>query len=298
MNRSLPHSKPFTGMTHLAILVCCIGLSGPVSAETPQAEIDTFFTELSVQFDRIAANRAVKIRRPAANDAFFLRMLKRHQAVHSFVRTDKKGVRRTEMVRIKGSDHTKSSLKSEPWFSTIAEGAKAFHSLEKDTSNGRYYLIWSRPILLSNKAFAGVVMMKIDLWDCFHRISETTETPFMVRLKKTSFFSHKWKNEYRYESIPLEVPGVKDMTLLMQKSGNSAAVAAAADQDSSNPKSTMVKKESADADSSSFLGQGISVKTVVIAGGIGVFIIAIILVAMLLSWIRHKRIVKAIDEEF
>jgi hypothetical protein len=298
INSSIHPSNPFAGMVRL-VIASCIVFSATVSADSLQAGIDTFFIRLSGEFDRIAANPAVKKRRPAIIDAYFLRQLKRHQVVRSITRTDAKGVRVTEMVRIKGANHEKQSMKKEQWFAEIVKGAREYHTLERDT--GRYYLIWSKPVVAAGaaKKIAGVVMMKIDLWDCFQELSNSAETPFLVFLKKTRFYDHKWKKTYEYDEVPLSVPGANEMTLRVQKIVAAAVPAPDSNLAVAKPESTKIDSTPAQAGSTKPDVKTILLKykkIVIVAGIVGVLFLGM-LVVLLVSWIKNKMVIRAINRE-
>jgi hypothetical protein len=298
MNSSIHPSNPFAGMVRL-VIASCIVFSATVSADSLQANIDTFFIRLSGDFDHIAANPAVKKKRPAVIDPYFFRQLKRHQVIRSITKTDAKGVLVTEMVRMKDANHEKQNMKQEQWFADIVKGAQEYHALDKDT--GRYYLIWSKPVVASGaaKTIAGVVMMKIDLWDCFQELSKSTETPFLVFLKKTRFYDHKWKKTYEYDEVSLSVPGAEGMTLRTQK-----IVAAPAPAPDSNPvvakpesikiDSTPVQAGSTKPDLKTILQKHKKIVTVV--GVVGILFLGM-LVVLLVSWIKNRMVIHAINRE-
>jgi hypothetical protein len=297
MNRSIHPTNPLTRMVRL-VVVSCIVFSATVSADTLQAGIDTFFIRLSGEFDRIAANPVVKKNRPAVIDPYFLRQLKRHQVIRSITKTDAKGILVTELVRMKDANHEKENLKKEQWFAEIVKGAQEYHAMDKDT--GRYYLIWSKPVVAAGaaKTIMGVVMMKIDLWDCFQELSQSTETPFLVFLKKTRFYDHKWKKTYAYDEVPLSVPGAEAMTLRTQK--NVATPAPASDSNLAVAKLEPTKVDSTPIQAGPTKS---SVKTilqkhkkiVIVAGIAGILILGMILF-MLVSWIKNKMVIHAINK--
>jgi hypothetical protein len=294
MNSSIHPSNPFAGMVRM-VVASCIVFSAAVSADSLQAGIDSFFIRLSADFDKIAVNPVVKKRQPGVIDPYFLRQLKRHQVVRSIVRTDAKGVSVTEMVRMKGANHENENYKKEQWFTEIVKGAQEYHALEKDT--GRYYLIWSKPVVsVKAKTIVGVIMMKVDLWDCFQEISNSTETPFLVFLNKTRFYDHKWKKTYDYDEVPLSIPGANDMTLRMK------TIVAAPTPPDTIP--AVVKPEMAKIDSAPAPAGSTSLKTTLlknkkilaVAGIAGIVFLGVLLF-LLVSWIRNQMVIRSIDKE-
>jgi hypothetical protein len=286
---SLPVSRR---LIQLSIAACILSAANASADDTLQAGIDSFFVQLSGMFDRIASNPAVKKKRRATVDGYFLSQLKRHQVIRSLTKTDTKGVCRTEMVRISGANHQKQDFKKEQWFKAIARGESEYHTTVKDT--GRYYLVWSKPIMTSSSAnpkMIGVIMMKIDLWDCFQEISQSTDKPFLVYLRKMRFYDHKWKKSYAFTDQSLAVPGVSAMTLRMQK--ETAPVPApdttpviaqpAAEKPDSTPVVAAKKKLAVNAKIGILIG---------IAGAA----LLLIFIALFIHWIKNKMVIRAINK--
>jgi hypothetical protein len=273
-------------MIRLAV-VACILFTVSASADTLQAGIDTFFVQLSGTFDRIASNPAVKKKQVSVVDHFFQSQLKRHQVIRSITKSDAKGVCRTELIRMKDPSHEKQNFKKEQWFTNIAKGEQEYQTIVKDT--GRYYLVWSRPITTGKAAtpqVIGVIMMKIDLWDCFQEFSQTTDKPFLVYLKKLRFFDHKWKKNYPYTELPLIVPGAGAMTLYVQKEmapDTSQAIAQPVTEKTDSTPVVAVKKKSVNA------------KIGILIGVTGAAVL-LVLIALLISWIKNRLVIRAINK--
>lgn len=277
-----------------AAAVCCLSAFSAV-ANPLEAKIDTFFTGLSTEFDRIAADPAVRKGSVGPIDKLFLRELKRHQVIHAFARTSAKGRNLTELARMKQPDHSKNSLKAEPWYAEIAKGAPEFSAMDRDT--GRYYLVWSKPVAAGSKkasAFGGVVMMKIDLWDCFQKISQSVETPFLVRLNKKTLYSHKWKNDEYGIEAPLSIKGVPKITLQVSE----GAAPAKTVQPQAQPAAPAIDSAKLRADSMAAAKKKASAaraKKIGVAGAIAAGLILLILIISFISWIRNKMLIRSIN---
>jgi hypothetical protein len=286
MHQPLYSSLSLLRMIQLAV-VSCILITVSASADTLQAGIDTFFVQLSGTFDRIASNPAIKKKQLSVVDRYFQSQLKRHQVIRSITKSDAKGVCRTELVRMKDPDHEKQNFKKERWFTDITKGEQEYQTIEKDT--GRYYLVWSRPITTGETAtprIIGVIMMKIDLWDCFQEISQTTDKPFLVYLKKLRFYDHKWKKDYPYTEHPLTVPGAGAMTLRVQKEmapDTSQAIAQPVLEKTDSTPVVAVKKKPVNAKLGILIG---------VAGAA----VLLVLIALLISWIKNRLVIRAINK--
>ena len=128
MHHSLFSSPALVRMIRTAVASCVLFTVGVSADDTLQAGIDSFFVELYGTFDRIASNNAVKMKRLSVVDRYFLSQLKRHQVIRSITKADVRGICRTEMVRMRGSNHEKQNFKSERWFTHIAKGEQEYQT--------------------------------------------------------------------------------------------------------------------------------------------------------------------------
>ncbi|HEX7511011.1 MAG TPA: hypothetical protein VF335_06905, partial [Chitinivibrionales bacterium] len=96
-----------------------------------------------------------------------------------------------------------------------------FSGLIKLEETGRYYLLWAAPVIGKDKKgkdiVDGAVALKIDLWDCFHKYANNTETPFLVRMGKLHLYSNKWKDSIAYKEDALSIAGVKKISVRYPK---------------------------------------------------------------------------------
>jgi len=177
--------------------------------------INGYFTRLKETFAAAAQNPAVQKTRIADVDRYFVAVLKKNQVFHSLLKTNSKGIIISEAIRGKAPSHDYRNIANQQWYQFIARAMKDYHGFLEE--GGRYYLFWAAPVIMTSGAgkqrFNGVIAVKIDLWDCFHRISGSIEKPFLVRLNDKSLYSHKWKKELASTQEPLDIPGVSRISL-------------------------------------------------------------------------------------
>jgi hypothetical protein len=175
--------------------------------------IDRYFADLSREFDKIAANPHLRTARPRVIDSYFLGHLKRRQPLFSLTKITAKGLIACETVRgTVPPRRTKKSVAKQDWFPAMVKSPAPLYKLTED--NGRFYLVWTKPLLGPHNRFAGAVIAKIDLWDCFHSVSQQTSIPFLIRLNGKSLFSEKWKTTASYTEDALSVLGVETISVL------------------------------------------------------------------------------------
>ena len=289
------------------LIFLMIGCS-PVFATTdlPTISIDTYFSVLKSDFKACAASSLVKSRQAKHINTYFIKTLKKHQPLFSLSMTTSKGRMLSEIVRGEKPVRTKKDVSKQFWFVQVRKSLKEYDGLVKE-DNGRYYLLWSIPIL--HKAvkgvpkFDGVVVAKIDLWDCFQKIAETTKKPFCVRLNDMTLYTHLWENQRIYLEDSLLVPGVETISVRYQKSGVSAV--ASQEPESS---SVMSRKDSSQKTLASIKGfdknnpkpaePKVSKTNVPIVIGliILIIIITVILIVQLIGKIKHLVLMRSIDK--
>jgi hypothetical protein len=212
--------RPIT--TSLLHSICVIAtatacLYAQSSTPSPlKTEIETFFSELKTTFDKSAASPSVKGTNLSKTERYFVSVLKGNQPFYSLMKTNSKGVMITEVIRGQSPEREFRNIKNQRWFYTISKSLSDYNTYIKD-KNGRYYLLWAKPILKNNNRFVGAIVVKVDLWDSFYKISSDRERPFLIKLSKRSLFSHKWKNAVPYDQEPLEIPGAKNIQVRYPK---------------------------------------------------------------------------------
>jgi hypothetical protein len=184
--------------------------------------IDSVFIALQQNFDEIMASPIIKSKTAASVNGFFFKALKNHQPYYSLTRVNTKGLVINEMIRLVEKPDTKpKDLSKLVWVRNTITLRKAYSGMVKLAETGRYYLVWAAPIIGKDKngkeTVEGAVSLKIDLWDCFHKYSNTTETPFLVRMDKLKLYSSNWKNDIRYREELLTVPGIKKISVRYPK---------------------------------------------------------------------------------
>jgi hypothetical protein len=177
---------------------------------------NAYFAVLKKDFDKLAANKALKNPRTGPINVLFVASLKKHLPISYLARANTKGIIINEVARgekPKKKVHRKTG--NAEWYSFAVKNKKAFSGISEE--NGRYYLTWSKPLPGAKKRSAGVVVEKIDLSDCFQMLSKETTAPYLVRLEQKSLYSYKWKNDSSYLEEPMTIPGIEKITILTEK---------------------------------------------------------------------------------
>jgi hypothetical protein len=194
--------------------------SKPAQASPSEMKLgmDSVFIAIQQNFDEIMASPILKSKTAASVNGFFFKALKDHQPYYSLTRVNTKGLVINEMIRLVEKPDTKpQDLSKLAWVRNTITLHKAYSGMVKLGETGRYYLVWAAPIIGKDKngkeTVEGAVSLKIDLWDCFHKYSNTTETPFLVRMNKLTLYSSKWKNDIRYKEELLSVAGIKKISV-------------------------------------------------------------------------------------
>ncbi len=182
------------------------------SATTVKQDLDTYFTKIDETLTAIQKSSAIKSTNLRLAENLFVRELKRNQPFYAFYRANSKGKIVSEVVRMKPAERTGTIVENELWFKAVKKNNEDFYTVFKDVERGRYYLIWSKPIL-KKEQFKGVVCLKVDLWDCFYDYSNGIYFPILVKLGKKTLFSHKWNNAISSTEEDLVIPGIKNISV-------------------------------------------------------------------------------------
>ena len=284
----------------MAFLV--LGLLLPVSADSLQVEFERFFGTLEESFTTIANSRVLKKTRLYSMDRFFVSSLRKHQTIYSFIRTNSKGVVISEVIRGQTPERKFRKVRDQRWFRFVQRNQEDYHTLIKIKETGRYYLLWCKPVIKGDKYFVGAVAVKIDLWDCIHKVASNLDEPFLVLLGKKSLYSYRWNDIKTYDKIPLKIPGVKNITLLVQKEKTAEPVvekpkpettAVAAAETKEKPQPAAVKEEKP-AKKKSFTSSRLF--KISLLFGIIIVIILIIVAVSYISRLRQRTLWQKIDE--
>jgi hypothetical protein len=183
-----------------------------LSATTVKQDLDTYFAKIDETLTMIQKSSAIKSTDLRLAEGLLFRELKKNQPFYAFYRANSKGKIVSEVIRSKPVERTGTIVENEQWFKVVKKNNEDFYTLFKDEDRGRYYLIWSKPIL-KKEQFKGVVCLKIDLWDCFYDYSNGIYFPILVKLGKKTLFSHKWNDQIRSTEESLVVPGIKNISV-------------------------------------------------------------------------------------
>jgi hypothetical protein len=212
--------KCFGSAVTAAALVLVIPWGG--TADTlMQVEFDSYFADLQQRITTIASSSVIKKSALSPVDAYFVAQLKKTQPIYSLIRTNSKGVIINEVVRGQKPSRDYRSIATQPWFKAFNSSYDPYFGFVKE-ENGRYYMFWAQAIVTRDNRFRGAVAAKIDLWDCFHKLSSEIERPFLVRLGTLSLYSHKWEKGHQNQDYELTIPGIQKITLRMFMSETAA----------------------------------------------------------------------------
>jgi hypothetical protein len=184
--------------------------------------LDSLFIKIQQDLDEVVASSIVKNKAVAPVNAYFLKVLKGNQPFYSLARVNAKGVLINEVVRLVEKTDVKSQdLSKEAWVKSTIKKHTPYWGRIKLEETGRYYLVWAAPVIEKDKKGAetveGAVALKIDMWDCFHKFANTSETPFLVRMDKLGLYSNKWKDGVKYREEALSVAGIKKISVRYPK---------------------------------------------------------------------------------
>jgi hypothetical protein len=201
--------------------------------KTVDQDLDTLFAKIKTDFDKMAASPVLKSPKLKPVNALFWKSLKAHQPWHSLLRTDKKGAVINEVIRIEGESKEKRSVATEAWFAQVSKTMKEHLNITKMEKTGRYYLVWTEPVVAKVKGtetFQGAVVAQIDLWDCFDRFSDKATSPFKIHiLDRVVLYEHLWKDTIKYAEKHLIVPGLDKISVRYPRIATEAASMHAAD---------------------------------------------------------------------
>ncbi len=175
-------------------------------------DMNKYYEKMDESFSRLAKSSAFKSTSLAGAEKLFVKELKKNRAYYILSRTNSKGKVISEAVRGKKVERPNTDVEREKWFQTVKKTKEPYYSLTRDDDRGRYYLIWSKPVIKNNN-FVGAVTAKIDLWDSFYEFSNSVYYPFLVRLNSLSLFSHKWNTDFSFKEERLVIPGINRISV-------------------------------------------------------------------------------------
>ncbi len=275
----------------------------PLTAnQASKEDIENYFSELQNTFTLIAGASSVKSTSLSRTERYFVAILKKNQTLYSLIKTNSKGVIISEVIRGQTPERDYRNVADQPWFRTVLKKREDHYGFVKEET-GRYYLFWGKPVFKGANRFVGAVAVKIDLWDCFHKISADVKKPFLVRLGNKSLYSHKWKKKSPYNDDLLNIPGVRKISLRLEKIGSQKVASDTAAF--SIAQDTAVKKqpvEKIDTNAKKSL-KGFSLKKmgtfqkIVVIAMIIAFLVLLFYLTKLITIIKDRRLRKKIEKE-
>lgn len=294
------------------LLIAFVAGTIPVFAATDSLapSMDKYFSVLNRDFTECSVSKTVKSKKIKPIYTYFVKTLKKHQPLFSLLIADAKGKVLCEAVRGEKTLQSKKDVSKQIWYLQVRKSLKDYEGLVKE-DNGRYYLYWSVPVLRKavkkTMNFDGVVVAKIDLWDCFHKIAEATKEPFYIRLNDITLYTHLWENQKIFIEEALTVPGAEKISVRHQKPGVSAV------QASTGPENApaLTRKDTSQKIPASIQGAGKSAdsakpavgkasktnSSIVIGLIVLIIIITVILLVQLIAKIRHLALMRSIDNQ-
>jgi len=295
-----------TGLFNRSIVVAGIAVAAFCLAASAQSEIpdeaaatqpaalnesvDIYFAELKNDFDLVVAAPALRKTKLVYTDRHFVSILKKHQTFYSLIRTNSKGVVINEVIRGATPVRDYRKIANQFWYNHVAKTHEEYQGFLKEET-GRYYLFWAKPILFTTpngtKKFFGAVAAKIDLWDCFHKISTDVDKPFLARVEGISLYAHKWKNVTEFDEAGVTIPGAQKTFIRFEKTAppqeNLAIAQTPPPPEPAAPAKRMTVLEKVD-------------RRAIIAVAVAVGLIIIILVVRLIMQINHIMLMRRIDK--
>jgi hypothetical protein len=285
------HGARFPAAAAFAVLFCL-----RLGAQDLKTDFENYFVEIKDVFNNIATSSSIKKTRLSSIDRYFVGILKRNQVFYSLIKTNSKGIIISEVIRGETPARDYRNIASQQWYRYIVRTGNDYHGFLEE--KGRYYLFWAKPIILTarsgKKNFSGAVAVKIDLWDCFHKLSVNKEQPFLVRLNRKSLYSHKWQPEFQAQEENLDIAGIDRISVLSEPR---AAVPESIDSVALGLKAPDVAAEAGTDEAQFPVSFDIKSYMPIIVAAVVLFVILVLAVIRLLIWVRYKRLENKIDKE-
>jgi hypothetical protein len=217
-------------MVARAALLFLAVLSGPLVLAAQPASVpdmaEEYFQNLRNAFEKTAGANALKSRRWRTRGNYFTGVMRRYPTFHTFVLTNTRGRVITHVVRGSVPRKTNKAITRGNWYSFLKNARKARAGIWFEKDNGRYYLVWGKPVTAGRKGqrFMGAVAAKIDLWDSFHKFAKRVEQPFLSMINGKVLYSHEWTMK-AYKAYAIKILGIKKAAILVHKAGAAAAAA-------------------------------------------------------------------------
>lgn len=197
-------------------------------ADSLHARAEDYFARLYKRFEKTVDSKYAKGTNRRSLDQHFVWVMRRFPTMHAFVKTNSKGKLINKVMFGRVPKSVVEDIPDDTWYSHLKTNQKERKKIWFDRESGRYYLVWSKPVEKGpNNAFVGVVAVKIDLWDTFHRFAKSTHLPFLAFVNGTALYAHDWERSQEYTAAAFDIPGARKASLRWV--GTEAAVASAED---------------------------------------------------------------------
>jgi hypothetical protein len=288
--------KKFQGILTISLILL---VAAPAFSASTKDAANDYFATLKKDLDKLAASPALKNQRTKGINGLFVASLKKHQPVAYLARVSAKGIIVNEVIRGEvPKKKVNTKVGDAEWYSSVVKSQKPYTGFTEE--NGRYYLVWSDAVI-SKKRLSFVIVSKVDIWDCFHKLANETPEPFLVRIGQKSLYSNKWKNESAYAEDQLDVPGVENVSILSEKPSNAArtaeTLATSVHRDTSAAVSTQAaspaQPNAATIAKSSLLAKHRTL--VIIIAVIGILLL-VLLIFRFYVWLNHHFLMRSINK--
>ncbi len=200
---------------------------GFAQGDSLHTRAEKYFARLMKRFDKTVDSKYAKGTNRSSLDQHFVWVMRRYPTMHAFVKTNSKGKLINKVMFGRVPKSVVEDIPDNTWYSHLKKNQKERKKIWFDRESGRYYLVWSKPVLKGSRdAFVGVVAVKIDLWDTFHKFSKTTDLPFLAFVNGTALYSHDWERPDEYTAAAFDIPGARTASLRWVGTETAAVTAA------------------------------------------------------------------------
>jgi len=227
-----------------ACIALCACLFPASAAESMTRTIEMYFADLKADVaDAVHRSTVAGGRQSRDINAGFKQLVKQHQPLTALLKTNSSGIVVNRYIRNTKMTKKKLSVAKQPWFMRPQKSLREYDCLMKD-ENGRYYLYWSIPLVRMQRGarhFDGVIVAKVDVWDCFHKVASKSTEAFLIRLNTTSLYGHLWENKKIFVEDPLSIAGIDKISVRYQNSGVTAIASTPEKQTTPSPPSAIAE---------------------------------------------------------
>ncbi len=207
------------------------GMAQPVVSEDavrPSSLVEEHFVALDSGFREVASARVLGSVELLSTDRHFSKALDEYLGVHSFFRTNSKGVVINEVIRGQRPERVYRSIAKQQWYRSLRSARESYRGATVDR-HGDTYLLWAEPIVVSTGGgatrYGGAVGAKVSLKGCILDIAERSAAPFELWVDGRPFYSHRWTDGVEADTVPVAVPGIDGVVVVEARSAADMSLA-------------------------------------------------------------------------